>query len=377
MREISPQRALVNAILATAVIALGVWGAMFVARRHWQWQPTFRATAQFPRVSGLAIGDKVHLQGMDAGVVESIKPPPAPGKPIQVVLKIDARLHPLIRSDAIASIATNGVVGPKIVEIIPGSPDAPPLPDGGALAAESPIELADLLHDARTAMKRLEEVASTAETGLSEINGIAASINRGEGTLGKLVRDDAAYTQVLELAERGQRTVEALDDNLSAVKGLWPIAGYFKDRGYDEPERVLYRPNATREARVLSSDELFQDNSAIITAAGHTLLDEFARWFKARRWPDAAEFVIAAFTDTGTGDEDKARILTQDQARAVKSYLEQKHKLFEIPVFRQRKVAAVGYGSRTPRPDPNAGSPPAEDPPPSRRVELLLFTPKS
>jgi phospholipid/cholesterol/gamma-HCH transport system substrate-binding protein len=376
MREISTRRALVNAILATAVIALGVWGAMFVARRHWQWQPTFRATAQFPRVSGLAIGDKVHLQGMDAGVVESIKPPPAPGKPIQVVLKIDARLRELIRSDAVASIATNGVVGPKIVEIIPGAPDAPLLPDGGALAAHSPIELADLLGEARTAMKRLEEVAATAETGLGEINSIAASINRGEGTLGKLVRDDAAYTQVLELAQRGRRTVEALDDNLSAVKGLWPIAGYFKDRGYDEPERVLYRPNAARDARTLSSDDLFQSNSAILTAAGRTLLDEFARWFKARRWPDTSELVIAAFSDD-TSDEDRTRILTQDQARAVKSYLEKEHKLFEMPVFRQRKVAAVGYGARKPRPDPNADAPPPDEPPPPRRVELLVFTPKS
>jgi hypothetical protein len=86
--------------------------------------------------------------------------------------------------------------------------------------------------------------------------------------------------------------------------------------------------------------------------------------------------VIAAFSDD-TSDEDRTRILTQDQARAVRAYLEKEHKLFEMPVFRQRKVAAVGYGSRTPRPNPNAGIPPPDEPPPPRRVELLVFTPKA
>jgi phospholipid/cholesterol/gamma-HCH transport system substrate-binding protein len=374
MREVSPKRALINAAVAALVVVLAVWGAIQVARRHWHWQPTYRIDVAFPRIGGLAVGDKVRLQGMDAGVVEAIEAPRSPGGPIVVVLRVDARLRPLIRSDASVSIAVQNAVGPKVVEIAPGRPDAPPLAEGATLRAEPPVELGDLLLAGQDALKQLEGVTRETEVGIRQINVITAAIGRGEGTLGKLVRDDAAYHEVVALAERGQRAIGALDDNMSALKGLWPLSGYFRDRGYDEPERILYRPNATRDSRVLASDTLFRPDSAILTDTGRAALDELARWFKARRWTDASEVVIAAFTDEA--DADKARILTQDQARAVKTYLDEKHKLFELPLFRQRKVAAVGFGNRTPRPDPSQGATAPESPPPARRVEFVVFAPK-
>ena len=103
---------------------------------------------------------------------------------------------------------------------------------------------------------------------------------------------------------------------------------------------------------------------------GHTRLDEIGRWCKLAIRPNS-EIVIAAFTDDNH-DEDLAEILTQEQAESVRRYLVDKHSIQSAGWFKSRKVAAVGFGSHIPR----TVDPPAPDPP-SRRVEIILFTPQA
>jgi len=60
------------------VLALGGFGVVQVARRQWLWRETFHVRADFATIAGLQVGDRVRVQGMDAGVVETIVPPPRP-----------------------------------------------------------------------------------------------------------------------------------------------------------------------------------------------------------------------------------------------------------------------------------------------------------
>ena len=370
MREIGRFRALVNVVLALALLGVGVYAATLIARRHWNWQKTFHARAEFARVGGLSEGDRVLVQGIDAGVVSSIEPPRTPGGKVGVIFRIDQRLQSLVRADAVASVETQGVVGAKVVEITPGAPDGLPIQNGGTIRSREPVELADLLDDARAALARVESVAETAETGLGEINAIASTIRRGEGSLGHLVKDDEAYDRLISLTDRGEKAVVALDENLEALKGLWPISGYFRDRGFEDIDRVLYRPGATHESRSFPTEDLFRPNTAILTDRGRERLDEFARWFKDHRWSDSTEVVVAAFTN-GAKDPTNARILTQEQAQAVRAYLDGEHKLFSMSWFRKRKTAAVGFGTRTP---PNTLGALGDGI--SKRVDVVLFTPQ-
>ncbi len=370
MREISRFRALANVVVALALVGVGVYAATLVARRHWNWQRTFHARAEFSRVGGLSEGDRVLVQGIDAGVVSSIQPPGKPGGRVGVILRINQKLQPLVRADAVASIDTQGVVGAKVVEITPGAPDGMPLREGGTILSREPIELTDLFDDARAALARVESVAEAAETGLGEVNAIASSIRRGEGSLGRFIQDDEAYHRLISLTDRGEKAVVALDENLEALKGLWPISGYFRDRGFEDIDRVLYRPGATHESRSFATADLFQPGTAILTDNGRERLDEFARWFKDHTWSDSTEIVVAAFT-ANAKDSTNARILTQEQAQAVRTYLDGEHKLFSMSWFRKRKSAAVGFGTRNP--PTTLGS---LGKGPSQRVDVVLFTPQ-
>jgi phospholipid/cholesterol/gamma-HCH transport system substrate-binding protein len=369
-RNVGPWRAAVNIGFALAVLALAGFGIHRVAGRHWKVQPTFRVRAEFATIGGLEPGHRVRIQGIDAGVVERIIPPSEPGRPVELVLKIDDRLRPLVRADALARIISEGLVGARAVEVTPGRPDAPPVAELDRIASERPIEMADVLKRASGSLERLEALARSAEQGLADVNAIAGSIRRGEGSLGKLVRDETLHQDLLALTRRGEKALIALEENLDALKQTWPISRYFDRRAYLDRERVLFQPGSHRNSRSLRADDLFEPGRSLLTAVGRTRLDEVARWCKQASRA-GTEVVIAAFTDD-EGDPELAEMLTQEQADAVRNYLVTRHSIQSAGWFKRRKVASVGFGSHAPRTlDP---APPDQ---PGRRVEIILFTPQA
>ncbi|MFI5457272.1 MAG: MlaD family protein [Isosphaerales bacterium] len=370
LRDIGRWRALANAGFALAVLALGGFGLHQVAGRHWQVQPTFRVRARFEAIGGLEAGHRVRLQGIDAGVVDRVVPPREPGQPVELILRIDDRLRPLIRTDAVARIVSEGLVGAKVVELTPGRPDAPRVADLDQIASERPIEMTDLLKQTASSLARLDAVALAAEQGLGELTTIAGSIRRGEGSLGKLVRDDTLYQNLLEVSHRGERTLTALEENLTALKQTWPLSRYFDHRAYLDRERVLFQPGAARNSRAFRTDDLFESGRSVLTKVGQARLDEIGRWCKQAGRP-ASRVVIAVFTDDDR-DHDLAEILTQEQADAVRDYLVEKHAIQSAGWFSTRKVAAVGFGTHMPR---TLDTSPRDTP--ARRVEIILFTPQT
>lgn len=369
-REIGRGRALRNALFVLVVFGLAAFALTQLASRQWRTQPTFRVRSNFASIGGLEVGQRVRIQGIDAGVVEDIQAPMSPGEPVRLVMRIDTRLRPLIRTDAMARILTEGVVGSKVVELVPGKPDALPLPDNGTISSEPLMEVNDLLAKAGRALGRVDAVASAAEKGIGEINLIAASIRKGEGSLGKLVQDEEAYRKLVALSDRGQRTLNDLEENLAALKRTWPLSRYFNDRSFFDRDRVLFHPGSERDSRTLPEAELFEPGRSVLTAPGRKKLDDVATWFKTVKRP-TSEVVIAAFTDDDR-DQDMAQILTQEQADAVRKYLISQHSISSIGWFSSRKVASVGFGTQVPRPLEAT----ARDQPP-RRVEIILFTPQT
>lgn len=368
-REIPRGRALANAGFVLAALLVAGYGLRQMGGRAWAWQPTFPVRASFDTIAGLEVGARVRVQGIDAGVVEAIQPPARPGARVGLKLRVDEGLRPLVRADARVRVVPQGVIGAKVVEIVPGRPDAPALAEGAALDSEPAVEVADLIRDARAAIGRVDAAAAAAEKGLGEFAAIAATVREGKGTLGRLVQDDEAYRRLMAMSDHGTRTIVDLDENLAALKRTWPLSRYFDGRGFTDRDKILFKPGSERESRVLGADDLFEPGRSVLTRKGRAQLDGVAAWFAKAKRPKS-ELVIAAFADDST-DPDLAQILTQEQAEAVRAYLIEKHGVDVNGWFGSRKVAAVGFGSEPPRPavaGPTAG--------PGRRVEVILFTPQ-
>jgi phospholipid/cholesterol/gamma-HCH transport system substrate-binding protein len=370
LREIGRWRALLSASFALAVVALGGFGLYQVAGRQWRVQPTFHVRARFETISGVEAGHRVRIQGIEAGVVETVIPPREPGGPVELLLRLDERLRGLVRTDAVARIVSEGLVGAKLVELTPGKASSPQVAELDMLASEKPIEMTDLMQKAAASLARLDAATLAAEKGLAEVNAIAASIHQGEGSLGKLVRDDSLHQSLSDLAHRSEQTLTSLDENLAALKETWPLSRYFERRAYVDRERTVFQPGSARNSRLLAADDLFESGRSVLTPGGQARLDEVARWCKYAGRP-TSQIVIAAYTDD-LSNRERAEILTQEQADSVRKYLVDKHAIQSAGWFKSRKVAAVGFGAHLPRTLDSL--PPGA---PHRRVEIILFTPQT
>jgi phospholipid/cholesterol/gamma-HCH transport system substrate-binding protein len=342
----SPTRAVVLGLFVAAGLALFLFGIFAIGREGWHFRQTFHLRVQFPKIGGIIEGTRVRVQGINAGMVDKIEAPVQPGEPVVVVIRLDQELANLIRTDATANLVTQGVVGAKVIEIDPGSSDARVIAPGATIPGRA-IDVSDVL---------------------DQVNELVVRVQRGEGTLGKFIVEEDVHDQVLRLLGQGETTLRTLDEDLKAVRTVWPLNTYFARLGLHDAEQLLFRPDAQEHRRVLASSELFEPGRAALLPEGRERLDEVGAWLKG--FPQRnAEIVIAAFTSVEKSEE-KARILTQNQAEAVRDYLVQNFSIDGTGFLgiRSRKVTAAGLGGHV-----SPGS--AESPLPQDRVEVKVFVP--
>jgi phospholipid/cholesterol/gamma-HCH transport system substrate-binding protein len=340
-RSLSRIQAVVLGVAVLTGLVLGAVGLFAVGSRQWLWQDTFHVRVGFARIHGVEPGTRVRILGREAGEVEAVDLPAAPSGEVMLRLRLDGRLRHLVRADASAQIVSEGMVGGKVVEINPGSDSAEPVANDAVIAARPTTELTDVLGQVSHAL-----------------NGIG----NGEGSLGKLVKTDEAYQELVRLLRQGRGTMTSLQQNADAFKGLPLVRGYVKD-----PLRELVRPDCERNRKWFPESDLFEPGHAVLTAPGRKRLDDVVPWLDGLKHK-GSEVVVAAFAHP-TVDSDFARALTEKQSAAICDYLTEHHAVQKMGWFSRRRVVPVGCGTES--------FPTAEkESLPVPRVELLVFVPQ-
>src|SRR5258705_10709592 len=73
-----------------------------------------------------------------------------------------ARLfHERIRENSEARIATQGLLGDKIIDITPGTLDSPPVRPGATIAAQDPQEMSRMFAEGARTLRAVSELATT------------------------------------------------------------------------------------------------------------------------------------------------------------------------------------------------------------------------
>jgi outer membrane protein OmpA-like peptidoglycan-associated protein len=345
------QTALLGAVVLFG-LTLGAWGLFLVGERQQLWADHFTLHVGFPRLQGVAVGTPVRVRGLDAGVVTAVDLPAAdrPDEPLTLRLKLDRKFQPLVFADAAASILQEGMIGARVVEIDPGHRERGPVADGGHIAARQGPELADLL---------------------AQTQGMVAEVREGQGTIGKLLKDDRAYSEVVaalketrRLMERSQDAAQSIKQDADAIKRLPIVRSYVEDR-----TAMLVRPAHDRHRQWARSSDLFEPGRAVLTDGGRDKLNEFAAWMNGLK-PKGSDVVVAAYADPATSQSAAAAlVLTQKQSQVVVEYLKDTHKVHKLGWFRSRDVKPIGLGTDPP-PDNETGLP-------SDRIELIVFIPQA
>jgi phospholipid/cholesterol/gamma-HCH transport system substrate-binding protein len=193
---------------------------------------TFPMTARFRDVAGLAEGAEVWVYGTPGGRVKAIRPDGRGNVEVHFVLDHD----PGLRANAEVTIKARSALGGAVVAVHPGTPDAPVWKDGvfeGRAVSDVFKEISDLASEIKEPLKSTLKNAEKVSKDLSEkstsivdnldsfaknAREVSEKLNKGEGTLGKLLNDDKihkdledAIASIRKLADDARTGGGALD----------------------------------------------------------------------------------------------------------------------------------------------------------------------
>ena len=160
-----------------------------------------RLRARFADAGGLAPGAEVRLAGVRVGKVCAVRFLPTSGAAgtdarLEADLCVNASIDgqpagERIRTDSVARLDSSGLIGgDMMVNITLGTAEGEPVRNGSELRATSSDGFSELASSGGDLMKRLDAVSA-------EAGEIVAQINKGQGTLGRIVNDEAFYDQLL------------------------------------------------------------------------------------------------------------------------------------------------------------------------------------
>jgi phospholipid/cholesterol/gamma-HCH transport system substrate-binding protein len=350
-RSLSRWQAVVLGVLVFVGLWVGAFGVFAIGSRnpagvpdflaHWLRPESFHLRAGFQQVQGVEVGTRVRVKGVEAGEVETVERPGKPSGEVVLVLRINARHRDWVRADAFAQIVPEGMVGGKVIEINPGSDDAPAIDDGAAIKTKATAGIGDVL---------------------AKLDGTLQGIHDGQGSMGRFFKDDEVYNETLRLVQQGRRTMSSLQQNSDAIKEMPWVRSYVTDM-----HKLLVRPDCERNRRVFVEADLFEPGQAILTAEGRRRLDEMASWVNGLKHR-GSEVVVAAYAHPSLEPE-VARTLTHKQSVAVTDYLTDRYSVQKMGWFSSRKVTPLGCGVEAP-------PLPERDKLPAPRVEVIVFVPQ-
>lgn len=171
-----------------------------------------RLRAHFAAADGLRDAAEVQLAGVHVGKVEKINLLP-PGSPndaqVEAILLLNNDLdgRPVtdrIRRDSIAQLAAVSLLAnDKMINISPGSPNSETVAENDVLKSAAPTSLTQL--------------TETGSNFLDEAKKVLDKANRGDGTLGKIINDEALYNNLDATVGETKLTLAKLQNTIDRV----------------------------------------------------------------------------------------------------------------------------------------------------------------
>jgi phospholipid/cholesterol/gamma-HCH transport system substrate-binding protein len=135
--------------------------------------------ARFDNVAGLRVGNNVRYSGIEIGTVRSLRI--INDTTVEVYLSVKGDMSDVIRRNAVASLGADGLMGNKVVNIVPGAGSAELVQDGDLLASRGSVEIEDVLRTLSGSSDNILEITDGLRTTVDRIN-------RSEGVW-KLLQD--------------------------------------------------------------------------------------------------------------------------------------------------------------------------------------------
>jgi phospholipid/cholesterol/gamma-HCH transport system substrate-binding protein len=255
-------------VVSFALLALAIF---YVSGESGIFTKRYNVLAYFASANGLRSGAEVWLEGVTIGNVDEVKisKDADPKKAVEVRLKLDENYRNIIRTDSMVTIGTIGLLGDKYVDITRGSEAGQVLADNGALQGSEAGDIAKIVTGTSDFVANLDALSNqvkkltdrvdrgegtlgklltdtgiydNANSTMREANAFVRDLRTGNGTVGKLVSDDEMYKRFNNMLDRMDNLVER------AQTGNGTVGRFINDPAvYDKTDRILARVEAVTD----------------------------------------------------------------------------------------------------------------------------------
>lgn len=257
----------------------------FVGKQQNLFGSTFYLKSEFKNVSGLKVGNNVRFSGINIGTVDEIEL--VNDSSVVVVLLIEKDVQKYIKTDAIASIGSDGLMGDKVMTISPGTSSNKIIKDNAFIKSKSAIEMEDLMKSVKTSVDNaglitaelaeftasmnngdgtlsrlmndkvlansLNKTLVNLETSTNEFSTFTTTMNNGKGALYKFVSDEKFAAKLDSTMTNLQASTKGLSENMEAAKENFLLRGYFNRKKKEEAKKL---EDAQKLEETLKKEEL-------------------------------------------------------------------------------------------------------------------------
>ncbi|MEQ9618893.1 MAG: MlaD family protein [Deltaproteobacteria bacterium] len=180
----------------------------------------YKLKTYFKSIDELRVGNPVKIEGYEIGKISRIR---IADREIKVEMKVDKNSG--VKTDSLATIKLTSLLGTSYINLSFGSPDSPPAVDGTVLPSEEPTDINEILVKVDSAVSSIESAVGAFDVlgdNKEQLNNIVTNLNsvlegleKGEGTFGKLLKDDELYDE----ARDALGNVNDITASLKAGKG--------------------------------------------------------------------------------------------------------------------------------------------------------------
>jgi phospholipid/cholesterol/gamma-HCH transport system substrate-binding protein len=208
-------------ITGTLLFTVAVY---LIGQKQDMFSNTFNLRVVFSNVNGLQPGNNVRFSGINVGSVMGVNI--QNDSTIEIVMRVKEDVRKFIKTDALVTIGTDGLMGNMIININPGKGNVPVVENNTLLQSYSRVKTDDILNT----LNMTNENAAMLTRSLLDV---VENIQHGKGTLSYLVYDTLLrknlFLSVSNLQNATHKTNQLLADmqgmarDIESGKGL---AGY-------------------------------------------------------------------------------------------------------------------------------------------------------
>lgn len=221
----------------------------FIGKRQNLFGSTIHLKAAFKTVSGLKLGNNVRFSGINIGTVNNIEIISDTSVLVDVVVKKE--MQKFIKTNALASIGSDGLMGDKVLTISPGIFDDSivyaPIKDNAFIPAKSAVEMDDIMYSVKNSVDNVDIITS-------ELAEFTYKLNNGKGALSKLMTDEKFGKTLDATMDNLKASSKGLSENMEAAKHNFLLRGFFKKKEKAEAKKKEEAAKKLEEQKMKKED---------------------------------------------------------------------------------------------------------------------------